>query len=134
MAFPKIVWVDDTSTENELLFTYPPVQKPASDDREGTRHDSISISGLKQSVLERIDVFKNLQMDFVPTDDAVAWEAFMEFALGGGTFDYYPDADVVHFTTYTLEDTDWKPKRNFHLIDKFTLRLRKVVGAEQTGS
>lgn len=135
MSFPvpKIVYDPGTGTVN-LPFTYPPVQKSGAPDLEATRHDSISISGLKQTISERVDEFLPLQIDFVPLADLPAWEDFMRFALAGGEFLYYADATSVHAFVYTLEDTKWQPKRNFYGISKFTLNMRKVVGADQTGS
>jgi hypothetical protein len=110
------------------------MSKSGAPDLEATRHDSISISGLKQSITERVDEFLPLQIDFVPLADLPAWEDFMRFALAGGLFNYYPDHLLAGFTTYTLEDDKWQPKRSFFGISKFTLRMRKVVGADQAGS
>lgn len=101
---------------------------------EAQRNDSISLSGLKQSVSWRTDVFHNLQMEAVPIADLPAWRDFMTYALAGGEFSYYPDAALAGFTVYTLEDTKWALSRAYIGYAKFTLKFRKVVGADQTGS
>jgi hypothetical protein len=130
---PKIEYNPGAGTV-VLNFTFPPVQKSGAPDYEADRTDSFSISGLKQSVFKRTDEFLPLQFDFVPLADLPAWESFLQFALAGGLFNYFPDATLAHFTTYTLDDTKWLPKRNFRGITKFSIRLRKVIGSDQTGS
>ena len=117
-----------------LPFTYPPIMKSGTHDLEAQRQDSFSLSGLKQSINQRVDDFLPLQLDFVPLADLPAWEDFMRFALAGGLFNYFPDQTLANYTTYSLEDTTFLPKRNFFGISKFTLRMRKVVGPDQTGS
>src|SRR6266567_5350233 len=113
MAYPSIRY-----NGNTLDFTYPNVGKPespdtgAGDDQEATRHDTVTCDGTKQSIIERIDVFKTLQMDDVPELDLPAWRAFTTYALQGFPFDYYPDSSLGTFSTWTLEDDKWLPKRN----------------------
>lgn len=121
MAYPKIVWNSTT-----LAFTYPPIQKAMVDDREALRHDSMTSSGLRQTVLERVDIIKPLQIEFVPWEDLPAWEPFIDFALAGGTFDYYPDADLSAFQTCELMDTTFSPKFNVRGLSKFSLKLRVI--------
>src|SRR5882724_4196130 len=113
MAYPKIIYAPSAGP-TVLAFTYPNVGKPespdtgAGDEMDAVRHDTITCSGLKQSILERIDVFKTLQMDNVPMADLAAWRTFLNYALQGGQFDYYPDAsDDFTFDTWTLEDMKW---------------------------
>lgn len=124
MAYPQITY--NNGADQVLSFTYPPVSKPGSDDRDADRQDSVSASGLVQSVVTNVAVFKNLQMDFVPVEDLPAWEQFIDYAIAGGTFKFFPDADQPGNNTYRLEDTKWSPKRAFFGMAKFALRLRKV--------
>jgi hypothetical protein len=124
MAFPKITY--NNGTLQTLNFTYPPVAKPGTDDLEQQRTDSISLSGLKQSISIRTDDFFTLQMDFVPQADLPAWKLFMQWALAGNSFQYYADASINVFDTFTLEDTKWTPTRAFFGTAKFKLRFRKV--------
>jgi hypothetical protein len=126
MLLPKIVYGEE---DTELLFTYPPVQKPGADDLEADRRDTTTASGIRQSVWARNDIFKTLQMDYVPAEDLAAWSAFMAYALEGHQFQYHPDADASpqDYELWTLEDTKWAPKYNFRGVAKFTIRLRKVL-------
>lgn len=55
-----------------------------------------------------------------------AWDEFMQEALKGTEFDYFPDADGSAFTTYTLEDTDWEEKFMFRDNFKFEILCRRV--------
>lgn len=127
MAYPKIIY-NPGGGDVTLNFTYPPVNKPSADLLTATRNDSVTLSGRKQSFFRRLDTFLNLQMDFVPTDDMDDWQDFLEYALTGGPFSFYPDAalTLIH-NDWTLEDTDWEPTRGFNTINKFKLRLRKVL-------
>lgn len=122
MAYPKIVY-DAT----ELVFTYPPVSKPGADERQVERFDTIADSGVKQSVYLRTDIFRTLEMRTVPQTDSGDWEDFFAWAEQGERFDYYPDAAVASYETFTLEDTSWNPKYTMRGHDKFTMRMRKVV-------
>jgi hypothetical protein len=123
---PKISYNPGTGAVT-LPFTYPPMGKSGTNDLEVQRNDSFSVSGVKQSVYTRTDEFIPLSMDFVPLADLPAWESFVQFAISGGQFNYYPDATLSSFTTCTLEDKTWQPKRSFYGISKFTLRFRKVI-------
>jgi len=58
----------------------------------------------------------------------------MRFALAGGLFNHSTDGTLAGYTTYTLEDKEWQPKRNFFGISKFTLNMRKVVGSDHAQS
>ena len=124
---PKIVY-DAGSGAVTLNFTYPPINKPTIDDREAVRHDSITSSGLRQVALERVDIIRNIQMEFVPFADLPAWAAFIDYAIQGGTFSYYLDKDASAHQTWELQDTNFKPSYNVHGISKFTLTLRLVPG------
>lgn len=132
MAYPKIVY-----NGRNLNFTYPPVQKPGSHDSNGDqrtadRNDTLSISGNRQTIFKRTDHFRALQMDNVPMADLIYWAAFIEWAIAGNPFTYYPDASLSAFDTWVLEDTDWNPKNNMGGVPggtvKFSLKLRRQNG------
>lgn len=130
MAFPtpKIVYDPGTGPVT-LTFTYPPVQKPGAFERSAVRHDSDTISGYRQSITEHIDKFLTLQLDNVPMADLPNWELFMDFALAGAAFDYYPDvAAPSTFKTWTLDDADWKSQFAYRTMAKFSMKMR-LVGA-----
>lgn len=112
--------------------TYPPVAKPGpqdgtSDELDAQRVDSITMSGKQQIFYIRTDVFRMLKFASVPFSDMANWSAFMRWATSGGQFDYYPDALAPSFTTYTLEDTNWKPVFAVIGLSGFTMQLRQLV-------
>jgi hypothetical protein len=129
MAYPIPEIIYDPGTgPTTLIFTFPPIQKPYLDDREAVRHDSMTSSGLRQVALERVDIIKPLQMESVPWEDLPAWAAFIDAALTGIEFAYYPDATLPDFQTFELVDTSFSPKFGFRGMSKFTLKLRLVPG------
>ncbi len=126
---PKIIY-NPGSGAVTLAFTWPPMQKPGAEERQAMRHDSDTLSGYRQSILVHIVHFLTLQLPNVPMADLGNWAAFFDYALTGGAFDYYPDTVGAPstFTTYTLEDTDWKSQFAYRTMAQFTLKMR-LVGA-----
>jgi len=59
--------------------------------------------------------------------DVTAWANFMDYALQGGQFSYYPDASQSSFTNYWLEDTDWIAEYKGVGRYTFKLKFRQVV-------
>lgn len=127
----KIIYGDSPTT---LTMTYPSINKAGDsaywqDERQADREDVVTISGIQQTFFYRSDVFKTLQLDWVPNTDLAAWASFMDdWALRGKPFSFYPDAanDNVH-NDFTLADKQWKPARAVIGYSKFTLKLRKVL-------
>ena len=134
-AIPKINYTPTGGGATTLLFTYPPIQKPntledgSGDERKREGVDSITQSGLKQSITFRIDTFRTLNLENVPMADLPNWRAFMDYALTGGQFDYYPDQTLGTFSTWTMEELDWPPKYNFYGMSKFSFKMRLLVVA-----
>jgi hypothetical protein len=142
MAYPAIVY-DPGSGPVGLRFSFPPTQKPdlgdgAGDELQPLRFDSYTLAGPKQSVLVRIDVFRTLQLEFVPFSDLRDWSAFMRFAQTGAQFHYHPDADLTDYDILELDDNQggrstrsgqgWAPVRAVRGAAKFDLNVR-VVGS-----
>ncbi len=137
---PAIVY--DPGTGNVgLRFSYPPTGKPdfgdgAGDELQPVRSDSMTLSGLRQTVLIRQDRFRMLKMEFVPFQDLPAWRAFMQYAQTGGSFHYHVDADSQDYEIFELDDNQgssssssaqgWTPKRAFRDFASFTLNMRKL--------
>ena len=118
------------SGDVEFTPTYPPIGKQLNDGLAATRHDSFTSSGIKQSVLERIDDVMTLNFPFVPQSDLAAWKSFMEYALAGGVFAYRPNAaDDTVWYEYTLDSMDWTPKFVCPGTFSFSLQCRLWVGA-----
>lgn len=111
--------------------TYPPTKKqPDAGGLAAVRHDSITSSGIKQSVLERIDTLAEFSFPFCPLSDMAGWEAFMSFALGGGVFAYRPNsADNTVWYEYTLESMDWVPKWVSYKQFSISFQARLWVGS-----
>jgi hypothetical protein len=105
MSYPKIVYTPVGGTEQTLNFTSAPRQQPGYF-RNAVRHDNISTAGVRESVLERIETFLEINMDYIQAgDDLAGWSAFLDFALTGAPFAYYPDASQSAFINCLLEDT-----------------------------
>lgn len=142
MSYPKIIYNVEGLGDQTLTFSFPPVEKAGADlvhEKKANREDTISVAGLKQSWFLHTDNFRTLQMNFVPIEDLVSWETFIDFALEGHAFDYYPDASQPEFVSYTLDDTDWKPaysqkgvSAGVSGLQKFTLKLRKEVSDDSS--
>ncbi len=126
MAFPQITYYSG-STLVTLPFTFPP-RGVAAYNSVATRHDNISSSGVRESILERIDNFLELQIQAVfRGKDVENWNAFMQVALVGNQFSYYPDAAQSTYTNYWLEDTSWKAAYRSPGLYSFKLKFREVV-------
>jgi hypothetical protein len=125
MAFPipRIIYGSTI-----LDFTYPDVQKPMTDLLQAVRHDSITSSGLRQSMVERVDVLKTLQFDSIPWADLPAFSDFIKYAIEGGSFQFYPDATASAFQTWELVDDNFSPQFSSRGLTKCTLKLRQVPG------
>ena len=126
MGYPQITYYSG-STLVALPFNYPP-RNVAAFNSVATRHDNIFSSGVRESILERIDNFLEIEMQTaLAGTDVASWNAFMQYALQGGQFSYYPDASQSAFTNYWLEDTTWKAGYKAPGIYSFKVKFRQVV-------
>jgi hypothetical protein len=126
MGYPAITYYSG-STLVTLPFTYPP-RSVAAYNSVATRHDNISSSGVRESILERIDNFLEIEMQTVLAGaDVASWNAFVQYALQGGQFSYYPNASESAFTNYWLEGTTWKAGYKAPGMYSFKMKFRQVV-------
>ena len=126
MSFPQIVYPSGNTTAT-LQFMLPPTKVPAYS-AAAVRHDNVASSGVRESILERIDNFLDLDMEWVGIGaDVTAWAAFMSYALQGGAFQYFPDASLPAFVNYWLEDTNWTAGYKAAGQYTFHLKCRQVV-------
>ncbi len=126
MANPQIIYNPGAGPVT-LAFNYPPRTVPAYES-VATRHDNLASSGVRESILERIDNFLELAMETVLSGlDVAAWNSFMQYALTGGQFAYYPDNSQFLFTNYWLDDTTWKAGYKVAGIYSFKMKFRQVV-------
>lgn len=127
MSFPKIVYTPTGGTEQTLSFVRPPRQLPGYS-KAAVRHDNVSTCGVRESVLERVDEFLELSLEWLQLGaDLENWRAFLDHALTGAPFAYYPDAAQAGFVNYVLEDTETQIE--YQAPGAYTLRLkfRKLV-------
>lgn len=118
------------SGDVEFVPTYPAIGKQPNDGLLATRHDSITSSGIKQAVLERIDDVMTLPFLFVPQSDLAAWKTMMTWLLAGNVFAYRPNAaDDTVWGEYTLDNMEWTPKWVSWQMFSFELQCRLWVGA-----
>src|SRR5271169_846061 len=126
MANPQIIYVAAGGTIT-LQFTHPPSGLPAYY-MDAVRHDNIASSGVRESIIERIDNFLEVNMRTVLSgSDVQNWSFFMASALQGNPFSYYPDSTLAAFTNYTLEDTTWDAAWRTPGVYTFKMKLRQVV-------
>lgn len=126
MAFPQIIYPVANGTAT-LQFLRPPTRVPAYSSKT-VRHDNVASSGVRESILERIDNFLDLDMEWVGIGaDVTNWAAFMTYALQGGAFSYYPDSSQSAFTNYWLEDTNWTAAYKAPGQYSFKMKFRLVV-------
>jgi hypothetical protein len=127
MANPKIVYTPEDGSEQTLNFALPPRDVPAYQ-KLAVRHDNVSAAGLRESVLERIDEFLVINLDFITSGtDLANWQTFLDHALTGAAFAYYPDASAGAFGNYLLEDTEVTASRKAPGAYSLSLKLRKQV-------
>lgn len=126
MANPEIIY-DPGNGPVTLAFTYPP-RNVAAYNVVATRHDNIASSGVRESILERIDNFLEFEMQAVLAgNDVAAWNSFMQYALAGGQFAYYPDSSQSAFTNYWLEGITWNAAYKSPGLYSFKMKCRQVV-------
>ncbi|HEV2349012.1 MAG TPA: hypothetical protein VG028_04100 [Terriglobia bacterium] len=105
MANPQIVYTPAGGLQQIVNFVSPPQQQPGYL-KTAIRHDNISTAGIRESVLERTDQFLELTLNWIRAGaDLANWTAFLDYALTGAAFAYYPDASLNAYTNYVLEDT-----------------------------
>ncbi len=127
MSYPKIVYTPAGGTEQTLSFAYPPRQVPGYQ-KTAVRHDNVSAAGIRESVLERVDEFLELSMEWIRAGaDLASWQAFLDHALTGAAFAYFPDAAQSAFTNYVLEDTETQIEYKAPGMYAIKLKMRKQI-------
>jgi hypothetical protein len=138
--YPQITY-PASAPVTTVSFTLPPLKKPGPYgvmDQEGVGTASITVSGKRQVMWWRTDQFFHLMIT-APWADMAMWQAFIDYALQGGSFLYYPDRTGTAYDEYTIEDSGgsarasqpidaWNPVMNDRQHVEFELVLRKVPG------
>lgn len=98
------------------------------------RHDSITISGVQQSIIERIDRVFDLDFPFVPSADLAGWDAFIAWAIAGNQFQYVPDTQSLgtYVTCYMTSEEipyKWVGYQLFSVSFKCRVVLTEEIGS-----
>jgi hypothetical protein len=127
MANPKIVYTPTGGSEQTLNFVLPPRDIPGYR-KVAARHDNVSAAGIRESVLERTDEFLEFTMEFIKSgSDLSNWQSFLDHALTGAVFSFYPDSSLSAFTYYLLEDSDVTVARKAPGVYSLTMKMRKQI-------
>ena len=59
--------------------------------------------------------------------DLANWQAFLDYALTGDVFAYYPDASVASFVNCLLEDSETRIEFKSPGIYSLTLKFREAI-------
>jgi hypothetical protein len=97
---------------------------------EAVRGDSITVGGVKRSVLNRLITVTTVTFPTVALSDMASWKAFEKYALTGGTFGYRPNASIsgsdnTAFCSAQLLSMDWTPK--FEFFQTFSLAMKFLL-------
>lgn len=89
-------WLTPKITYNGTSFipVYPPKAKIPIDGQRASRHDSITTSGVQQSINERIDRVNTFDFPNIPESELPGWDAFLSWALAGNQWQYTPDSST----------------------------------------
>src|SRR5438876_3595722 len=133
-SLPKIVY--PSGGANTLQFAYWP--RFYTGGYRTTRHDNVASSGVQERIWERTDVVLMFSMEYVKGtlpypgtgSDLLNWDAFVQYALKGGAFDYYPDpiGTPTDIRTCFLEHTNYEPKWKSLGMITFDMVFRYRVG------
>lgn len=128
LTLPKIVYTPlGQISPATFTFARQPRNLPAYN-RVAKRHDNLSTAGVKEVIVERVDSFLEITMEWVSIGaDVNGWDMFMQNALQGVQFSYYPDGTQSAYANYTLEGTDWEAEYKAAGQYSFKLLFRQVV-------
>lgn len=109
MALPKIVY-NAGSGPVALNFVRGP--QDFSCYYSARVHDNLATSGVRERVMEARDILISFAMTHLRIEeDLAAWSVFMQFALGGAQFDFYPNNDLGDFYHCVIEGDLFEPRR-----------------------
>lgn len=125
VPLPKIVY--PTGGGTTLSFVNPPRNTPYKE-YSAIRFDNYSSAGVRESIYQRLDEFLSFDMDYVKLGTDIGnWAAFMDYALTGAPFDFYPSAILSDFVTYVLEDTTWTANYKRLAMYGFKVKFRLSI-------
>lgn len=111
MSLPKVIY-DPGSGNVTLLFLRGPRQFACF--YSARVHDNLATGGLRERVVEAKDILITFEMPAIRvTDDYDDWATFMDWALAGGQFSFYPDASLTSDYYHCVsDDTGFEYARN----------------------
>ena len=125
---PKIVYPSGGGTTLNLEY-YP--RFVAAENYEATRSTNEFSGGQSEAIYTRTDTFLELSIMYVgnsrTSNEILGWFNFMEYAMYGGAFDYYPTRSTSSHDTYTLEDRDWTAAYEQLATYQFKVTFRKYI-------
>jgi hypothetical protein len=121
MALPRFSYNPGTGVVNLDLKASPKIAVPLHP--VAVRHDNYSTAGVRETVTERTNQIVAMEFLAISVDDLADWANFLDFALVGSTFSYYPDSSLSTHTDYTLQDSEWVPTLKAPGICGFTLKF-----------
>ena len=127
MSYPKIVYTPAGGTEQTLNFSSPITRQPGIW-KSAVRHDNVASSGVRESVLERVDQYLEINLDWIRAGtDLANWQAFLDHALTGAAFSFYSDAAVPSLVNCVLEDTEARIEFKATGVYSLSLKFRQAV-------
>jgi hypothetical protein len=110
MGLPKIVYTPAGSSAVVLQFVNGPQNFTCY--TEGRLHDNLATGGqARERVVENLDLMIEFTMPAMDLAAVNAWDLFMQFALAGGQFDFYPNSDINEQYHCVAEGKKFQPKR-----------------------
>ena len=77
-------------------------------------NDNLSTNGqVRERVVENLDILIEMEMPHMQIQsDMTAWDAFEQWALAGGGFQFWPYVGFSDYYNCVAEDKGWKPQVN----------------------
>ncbi len=110
MSAPKIVYNTGVGGDVTLTFTRGP--QDFLPEWAPLIHDNVASSGAaRERVVENRAICIGFTMPGLTTagGDLAAWMTFMAWAIGGGTFQFYPNAALTDYYNCVEEAAVWQP-------------------------
>jgi hypothetical protein len=105
MSCPKVTYQPE-STLITLQFVWGPQNFISYS--AAVAHDNLATGGTKERVVERVDTMIQFDMQAIKLADVPGWQAFMDWALAGGEFKFYPDASLSDYYNMVSDDQSFQ--------------------------
>lgn len=109
MATPKIIY-DAGAGAVTLTFARGPQGFRCTS--KATVHDNQATSGIRERVMERVELVLSFTMGHLRVDDDLDdWSTFMAWALVGESFQFFPDSAQATYYNVVSADEGFDPAR-----------------------